>query len=83
MEKMDLFLIVYATLAFSTVFILSLLGEQGIEAYLALFAIEFFIASELTSPFSADQHRRKIILQTLMLMIFAGIVIERIIQILG
>jgi hypothetical protein len=83
MEKMNLFLIVYATLAFSTIFVLSLLGEDGLDVYVALFAIEFFIASELASPFSAPQYRRKTIAEMVMLLIFAGIVVERIIQILG
>ena len=82
-NKMDVFLTVYAALAFSTVFALSLMDVEELHVYVALFTIEFFIASELISPFSVTQYRRKSIVEIMMLAIFAAIMIERIAQILG
>lgn len=83
MNDMNVFLISFATFVFSTVFVLSLLNEQAVDVYVALFMIEFFIASELVSPLSAAEHRKKTIVETMMLIVFAAIVIGRIVQILG
>ena len=83
MKNVHVFFIVYATLTFSTVFALSLLSEERIDVYVALFAVEFFIASELTSPLTSAQQRRKNIVGVIMLLVFVGIVFERIIEILG
>jgi len=82
MNHTNLFFISYSALAFSTVFALSLLSGVGIDVYLALFAIEFFIASEVTSPFSLFERRKRIVVEVIMLAIFAVIVIQRIAQIL-
>ena len=82
MKNVILFLIAYATLIFSTVFGLSLLGEESIDVYMALFVVEFFITSELTSPFTPTQYRRIKILGMLMIVLFVGIVVERIVDIL-
>jgi len=45
--------------------------------------VEFFIASELTSPPSPVEQRRKNIVGVIMLLIFVGIVFERMVEILG
>ena len=83
MENTDIFLIMYAALIFSTVVILSLLSVERIDVYVALFAIEFFVASELTSPFGQTESRRKTIIGILLLAIFTGIILERMVEILG
>jgi len=68
---------------FSTVFALSLLSEERLDVYMALFAVEFFVASEFASPFTPNQRRRKNILGMIMLIMFAGILAIRIVEILG
>jgi hypothetical protein len=83
MKNTDVFLIMYAALAFSTVVVLSLLSVDRIDVYIALFAIEFFVASELTSPFHPSESRRKTIMGILLLAAFTGIVAERMMEILG
>jgi ABC-type thiamin/hydroxymethylpyrimidine transport system permease subunit len=62
---------------------LSLLSVERIDVYVALFAIEFFVASELTSPFGLSESRRRIVMGILLLAIFTGIVLQRIVEILG
>jgi len=81
-KNVIVFLIVYATLIFATVFGLSLLGEERIDVYAALFAVEFFITSEITSPFTPTEHHKIKILGMIMMVLFIGIVVERIIDIL-
>jgi hypothetical protein len=83
MESTDAFIIMYAAFLFSTVVILSLLGVDRIDVYVALFAIEFFVASELTSPFRLTESHRRTLIGIILLAIFTGIVIERIVEILG
>jgi hypothetical protein len=83
MKNTDLFIMLYGALLFSTVILLSLLGGARIDVYVALFAIEFFVASELTSPFGSAELRRRIVMSILLLAIFAGIVLQRIAEILG
>jgi hypothetical protein len=58
------------------------LDERRFDIYLALFAVEFFIASELASPFSPSQRRRKAIIAFLMLAVFTIIVTIRVVEIL-
>lgn len=82
MNNTNRFFISYSVLTFSTVFALSLFPSVGIDIYLALFAIEFFIASELSSPFSLFEYRKRIVVEIIMLILFAVILIERIAQIL-
>jgi hypothetical protein len=83
MKNVDVFIIMFAAFLFSTMVILSLIGVTTIDVYIALFAIEFFVASELTSPFGPAESRRKTVMGILLLAIFAGVVLERIVQILG
>ncbi len=82
MSNTNLFFISYSVLAFSTVFALSLFPNVDIDVYLALFAIEFFIASGLASPFSLFERRKRIVVEVIMLAVFAAILIQRIAQIL-
>jgi len=82
MNNTNLFFISYSSLTFSTVFALSLFPRVGIDVYLALFAIEFFISSELASPFSLFERRKRIVVEVIMLAVFAAILIQRIVQIL-
>jgi hypothetical protein len=65
------------------VVVLSMLGVDRIDVYVALFAIEFFVASELNSPFRPGESRRRTLVGILLLAIFSGIVIERILEILA
>jgi hypothetical protein len=62
---------------------LSLLGVNRIDIYVALFAIEFFVAFIITSPSSPLESRRKTIMGILLLAVFVGVVIWRILEILG
>jgi hypothetical protein len=80
--RIDTFLIIYATLAFSSVIVLSLIGVETFDVYAALFVILFFVASEL-SPFSMPgRSHRQVLLAGVLLMVFAVIVLERLIEIL-
>jgi len=82
MKNVDTLIFTYSLIVFSTVFILSLLSEERIDVYAALFAVEFFIASELTSPFSQAENRRKTIMEMILLAVFIGIVAERVLEVL-
>jgi hypothetical protein len=81
MNNTNLFFISYSVLAFSTVFALSLYPGVSIDIYLVFFAIEFFIASELASPFGVFDYHKRIVIEVIMLIIFGVILIERISQI--
>lgn len=81
MNSTNLFFISYSVLTFSTVFALSLYPGVSIDIYLALFVIEFFIASELASPFGVFEYHKRIVIEVIMLIIFGVILIERISQI--
>lgn len=83
MKNTDTFLISYATLAFSTVTVLSFFSLDRIELYLALFIIEFFAASELTSPFDKTESRRKNTIGILLLVLFATVIAGRMLELLG
>lgn len=83
MKYIDSFLITYATLAFSSVIALSLIGLETLDVYVALFAIEFLVASELTPGFGSIKSGRKMIFEAVLLAVFALIVIERVIALLS
>ncbi len=82
MNNVQAFLITYASFVASTVFVLSFLTPDRIDIYLAFFVVEFFVASDLTSPFGPADHRRKRILGLVMLVIFTAIVVQRILELL-
>jgi hypothetical protein len=81
-RSIDSFLITYATLAFTSVTTLSLIGVETLDVYIALFVILFFVAAELTPTFSPMGSRKKVILEIALLAIFVVIVAERVVQIL-
>ena len=83
MRSLDAFILTYSALTFSTIFFLSLLEVGRIDVYIALFVIEFFVASILTSPSSPIESRRKTIMGILLLAIFAVIILQKIMEILG
>jgi len=83
MRSLDVFILTYSALSFSTIVLLSLLGVNRIDIYVALFAIEFFVASIITSPSSPLESRRKTIMGILLLAVFVGVIISRILEILG
>lgn len=81
MRTIDSFLITYAALAFTSVITLSLTGVETLDVYIALFAILFFVAAELT-PLSPMGSRKKVILETALVAIFVVTVAERVVQVL-
>lgn len=83
MRSLDVFILTYSALSFSTIVLLSLLGVNRIDIYVALFAIEFFVASIITSPSSPLESRRKTLMGILLLAVFVGVVIWRVLEILG
>ena len=83
MKSTETFLMVYATLIFSTVTILSALAVERIDFYITLFAAEFFVVSEIISPFGPAESRRKTVIGILLLAIFTAIIVERVVEILG
>ncbi len=82
MRNAEFFMFLYAALAFSTAVILAILNVQTIDIYLALFALEFFIASELAPPLAPPESQRKDIMSVVLLVVFAAVMIERMIVIL-
>jgi len=82
MRSLDVFILTYSALAFSTIVLLSLLGVSRIDIYVALFAVEFFVASLIISPSSPLESRRKTIMGIVLLAVFVGVVIWRILEIL-
>ncbi len=82
MRDIEVFLLTYGTLVFSTVAALSLLSVEAIEVYATLFAIEFFVASEVTSPFSPVESKKKTIMGIALLTVFTIIIAQRVLQIL-
>lgn len=82
MKNIDFFLIVYAALAFSSVTVLTLIGVDTVDVYLALFAIEFSVAVELSPRLNPMISSRMKIMQTIMIALFAMVVVARAIQVL-
>lgn len=82
MRGIDFFLISYTALAFSSTIFLSLIGVSAIDVYLALLAIEFFVATELGPKFGQAESRRLAIMASVLMAMFALIVVGRLVQIL-
>lgn len=82
MRPIYIFLITYASTVFLTVIALTFLSVDRIDIYAVMFAIEFFIVSEVTAPFRPRESRRKNIIAALLITIFTGIILERILEIL-
>lgn len=83
MKAIENFLLLYGTFMFSTVVLLSLVGLEALDTYVALFAVELFVASELTSPLGPTETRKRVAIDAVMLGIFIGIILKRALQVLG
>ena len=81
-QKIEVFLISYACLIVSTVIVLSYLNVGQVDIYVAGFAIEYFIVILATAPYNPEESRRQRLLRIIFLIIFTGIVIERVLQLL-
>jgi hypothetical protein len=81
-QKVEILLTSYACLVFSTVVILSSLGVEQVDIYVAGFAIEYFIAILATAPHDPEESRRQRVIGVMLLVIFTGIVVERVLQLL-
>lgn len=81
-QKIDTFLVSYACLIVSTVVILSYLDVGQIDVYITGFAIEYFIIILATAPHHPEESRRQQIIGIVLLVIFIGIVIERVLQLI-
>ena len=81
-QKVEILLISYACLIFSTVVILSSLYVEQVDIYVAGFAIEYFIVILATAPHNPEESRRQRAIGIMLLVIFTGIVIERVLQLL-
>lgn len=82
LERIEFFLITYACLVISTVIVMSYLSVTEIDVYLAALAIEYFIAILATSPHTPGETRRERVLGVMLMVLFAGIVFERILALL-
>jgi len=82
-ERIEIFFLAYAFLIVSTLLALSALTVTQIDVYLAAFAIEYFIAVLATSPHNPGETRRERIIAVMLLIVFAGIVIGRVLELLG
>ena len=81
-QKIEVFLVSYACLIFSTVVVLSYLNVEQLDIYIAGFAIEYFIVILATAPHNPEESRRQRVIGIMLLVIFTGIVIERVLQLL-
>jgi len=81
-RKIEVFLISYACLIVSTVVVLSYLNVGQIDIYVAGFAIEYFIVILATAPYTPEESRRQRLIGIVLLVIFTGVVIERVLQLL-
>lgn len=76
LRSVDLLVIIYAGLVFTTVAVLSLVGVEMIGVYLILFSAEFFIACEFTPPLGPSLAEKKLALSVLFAAIFSAILIQ-------
>ena len=81
-QKIEVFLVAYACLIVSTVVVLSYLSVGQVDIYVAGFAIEYFIVILATAPHNPEESRKQWVIGIMLLVIFTGIVIERVLQLL-
>ena len=81
-QKIETFLVAYASLIVSTVVVLSYLNVDQVDIYVAGFAIEYFVVILATAPYNPEESRRQRLIGIMLLVIFTGIVIERVLQLL-
>ena len=77
---MKSFLLTYASLVLFTVVGMSFLDITELDLFLAAFAIEFFLSSELLSPSSRSEARRRSLVALGMLALFVVIVATRLLR---
>jgi hypothetical protein len=82
MEKIEILLLIYGCFIFCTVFVLSYFAVYQLDIYLTAFAIEFFLAVLVTSPYGHAETRRQMVIGAVLVVIFIGIVFEHILIIL-
>lgn len=82
LERIEIFLITYACLVVSTVLVMSYLSVTQIDVYVAALAIEYFVAILATSPHTPGETRRERVLGVMLMVVFAAIVVERVIALL-
>jgi len=80
MASMKSFLLTYAALVLFTVTGMSFLDITELDLYLAAFAVEFFLSSELLSPSSRSEARRRNLIALGMLMLFIVIAATRLLR---
>lgn len=81
-EKVEILLLTYASLVFSTVLVLSYFDVSRVDIYLAAFAVEYFVAIFATAPHSPIETKRQMLLGMMFIVIFSGVLVERLLEIL-
>jgi hypothetical protein len=82
LEKIELLLLIYATLVFYTVFLLSYLDVSRLDLYMTAFVVEFFVGVIVTAPYTSAETRRQMVVGVALLAVFAGVALEQILVIL-
>jgi len=80
MDKTGVLVVVYGCLVFATVFIFSYLAIYELEYYLTAFALEFFLAILVTSPYNQAESRRQMVIGAMLIVIFIGIVVAHVLR---
>jgi len=81
MDNIEVLILTYGCLIFSTVFILSYLTVNQLEYYLTAFAVEFFAAILVTSPYRQSETRRQMVIGIVFIVIFIAIVLRQVLLI--
>jgi uncharacterized metal-binding protein len=82
LNSTNTFLVGYAALVFLTTSILSLFRVNVIGIYLLLFAVEFYVATEITPALELSASRRNTIFAVLFAGIFIAIVLQSALSVL-
>jgi hypothetical protein len=81
-ERIEIFLLIYASLVVCTVTALSSLMISQIDVYVAAFIIEYFIAILATAPHYPIETKRERIIGVMLLIVFSEILIQHVIALL-
>lgn len=76
MASTNSFIITYATFVFLSTSILSLFNVDFIGAYLVVYAVGFYVATEIASPLDVSAYRRNTVFAILFGGIFVAIVLQ-------
>ena len=82
LDNVEVLILIYGTLVFLTVFFLSLLMVTQLEYYMTAFALEFFVAVLITSPYHQSETKRQIVIGTILIVIFIAIVLRHVLLLL-